>query len=115
MSMVTCFPLGPCYALRSALQGAHSTGRWNTDVDVELAGEYRDMQQWQYKVAFVDYRGRISVEGQEQLIQQERRTAFVRAFLDSLGTEGWELVSVQPVEPQSAYYVFKRPIASGAS
>ena len=73
------------------------------------------MQQWHYKVAFVDYRGRISVEGQERLIQQERRTAFVRAFLDELGAEGWELISVQPIEPQSAYYVFKRPIASGGT
>jgi hypothetical protein len=73
------------------------------------------MRQWQYKVAFVDYRGRISVEGEEQLIQQERRTAFVRAFLDSLGAEGWELASIQPVEPQSAYYIFKRPALDGTS
>ena len=64
---------------------------------------------WEYKVAFVDYRGRISVEGQEVLIGQERRTAFVRRFLDRLGRDGWELAGIQPLSPQSAYYVLKRP------
>jgi len=67
------------------------------------------MPQWEYKVAFVDYRGRISVEGQEQQIGDERRTAFVRRFLEDLGREGWELAGIQPLSPQSAYYVLKRP------
>jgi hypothetical protein len=67
------------------------------------------MQAWEYKVAFVDYRGRISVEGHETVIANERRTAFVRRFLDSLGSGGWELVGIQPLGPQSAYYLFKRP------
>lgn len=67
------------------------------------------MQNWEYKVAFVDYRGRISVEGQETLIGQERRTTFVRRYLDTLGSAGWELNGIQPLSPQSAYYVFKRP------
>jgi hypothetical protein len=67
------------------------------------------MPAWEYKVAFIDYRGRISVEGQEQLIGEERRTAFVRRFLDALGRDGWELSGIQPLSPQSAYYVFKRP------
>jgi len=66
------------------------------------------MPQWEYKVAFVDYRGRISVEGQEQRIGDERRTAFVRRFLEDLGREGWELAGIQPLSPQSAYYVLKR-------
>jgi hypothetical protein len=66
------------------------------------------MQQWEYRVAFVDFRGRISIEGQETLIKQERRTAFVRTFLDSMGADGWELVSIQPIESQSGYYIFKR-------
>ncbi len=71
---------------------------------------------WEYKVAFVDYRGRISVEGQEVLIGQERRTAFVRRFLDQLGRDGWELAGIQPLSPQSAYYVLKRPaIERGAA
>jgi hypothetical protein len=71
------------------------------------------MQQWEYRVASVDVRGRISLEGQETLIQQdERRTAFVRGFLDRQGSEGWELVGIQPVGAQSAYYIFKRAITN---
>jgi hypothetical protein len=66
------------------------------------------VQQWEYKVAYIDYRGRISVEGEELLIGSERRTAFVRRFLDSVGKDGWELAGIQPLSPQSAYYVLKR-------
>jgi hypothetical protein len=66
-------------------------------------------KQWEYKVASVDYRGRISIEGQETLIGNERRTAFLREFLDSLGAESWELVSIQPLGQHDAYYIFKRP------
>lgn len=77
------------------------------------------MQQWEYKVAFIDYRGRISVEGEEIAIGAERRTAFLRRFLDSVGSAGWELAGIQPLSPQSAYYVLKRLAAqqpaSGAS
>ena len=69
------------------------------------------MQRWEYKVAFVDYRGRISVEGEEVLIGDERRTAFVRRFLDDGGKDGWELAGIQPLSPQSAYYVMKRAAA----
>ena len=69
------------------------------------------MQRWEYKVAFVDYRGRISVEGSEMAIGEERRTTFVRRFLDGMGQEGWELAGIQPLSPQSAYYVLKRPQA----
>jgi hypothetical protein len=67
------------------------------------------MNAWEYQVAFVDFRGRISVEGQETTIGNEHKTAFVRRYLDTLGREGWELVGVQPLSPHSAYYVFKRP------
>jgi hypothetical protein len=70
------------------------------------------MLQWEYKVASVDYRGRISVEGQETLIGAERRTAFLRQFLDTLGAQGWELVSMQPLSQHDAYYIFKRPRAA---
>jgi hypothetical protein len=66
------------------------------------------MQGWEYRVAYVDYNGRISVEGEETLIGQERKTGFVRKFLDRLGKEGWDLTAVQPVSPHAAYYVFKR-------
>lgn len=68
--------------------------------------------QWEYKVAFVDYRGRISLEGHETLIGEERRTSFVRRFLDGLGRDGWELTGIQPLSPQSAYYLLKRPLTS---
>ncbi|GER87395.1 hypothetical protein KDW_15570 [Dictyobacter vulcani] len=67
------------------------------------------MVQWAYKVVYVDYRGRISCEGTETLIGNERRSAFVRRYFDSIGREGWELASNQPLTSNSAYYVFKRP------
>lgn len=70
------------------------------------------MQSWEYRVAYVDYSGRISVEGEETVIGQERKTAFVRRFLDRLGKEGWDLTAVQPISPHAAYYVFKRPSGS---
>ncbi len=67
------------------------------------------MQAYAYQVVYIDYRGRISAEGRETLIANERRTTFVRRYLDGLGREGWELVGIQPLSPHSAYYVFKRP------
>ena len=77
------------------------------------------MDSYQYYVAFIDFRGRISAEGKETVIGNERRTAFVRRYLDSLGSEGWELVGIQPMSPHTAYYVFKRPgrgaVEGGAS
>ena len=74
------------------------------------------MQAWEYKVAYVDFSGRISVEGRETRIGEEHRTGFVRRFLDDLGREGWELVAMQPLSPRSAYYVLKRPSeAAGGS
>jgi hypothetical protein len=75
------------------------------------------MQAWEYKVAYVDFSGRISVEGRETRIGEEHRTGFVRRFLDDLGREGWELVTIQPLSPRSAYYVLKRPseAASGSA
>jgi hypothetical protein len=72
------------------------------------------MAQWAYKVAYIDYRGRISSEGEEVHIgEYERRSTFARRYLNSLGQNGWELVSVQPLSGNSAYYVFKRPAQDG--
>lgn len=71
------------------------------------------MGQWAYKVVYVDYRGRISCEGVETLIGNERRSSFVRRYFNSIGRDGWELVSVQPLTSNSAYYVFKRPAQEG--
>ncbi|TMC22505.1 MAG: hypothetical protein E6J34_05975 [Chloroflexi bacterium] len=71
------------------------------------------MGQWVYKVVYIDYRGRISCEGEETLIGNERRSAFARRYMDSLGKENWELVGIQPLAPNSAYYIFKRPAQAG--
>jgi hypothetical protein len=65
-------------------------------------------QAFQHRVAYIDYHGRISEEGQETAIANERRTTFVRKYLDGLGHDGWELVGIQPVNQHAAYYVFKR-------
>src|SRR5260370_33879830 len=66
------------------------------------------MAQWAYKVAYIDYRGRISSEGLETLIGNERRSTFARRYLNTLGKDGWELVGIQPLTANSACYVFKR-------
>ncbi|HEX4206675.1 MAG TPA: hypothetical protein VHZ51_21250 [Ktedonobacteraceae bacterium] len=71
------------------------------------------MAQWAYKVAYIDYRGRISCEGQETLIGDERRSTFARRYMNTLGHDGWELVGIQPLTANSAYYVFKRPAQEG--
>ncbi|HET7640975.1 MAG TPA: hypothetical protein VFK47_19860 [Ktedonobacteraceae bacterium] len=71
------------------------------------------MAQWAYKVSYIDYRGRISSEGLETLIGNERRSTFARRYMNTLGKEGWELVGIQPLTANSAYYVFKRPAQEG--
>jgi hypothetical protein len=73
------------------------------------------MTQWAYKVVYIDYRGRISCEGVETLIGNERRSAFARRYMDGLGEGGWELVGIQPLASNSAYYIFKRPKQEGDS
>lgn len=72
------------------------------------------MAQWAYKVAYVDYRGRISCEGLETLRgDNERRSTFARRYMNTLGKDGWELVGIQPLTGNSAYYVFKRVAQEG--
>ncbi len=66
------------------------------------------MGQWAYKVVYIDYRGRISCEGLETLIGDERRSTFARRYMNGLGREGWELVGIQSLTSNSAYYIFKR-------
>ncbi len=70
-------------------------------------------QQFAYKVVYIDYRGRISSEGLETLISNERRSTFARRYLNSLGKEGWDLVGIQSLTSNSAYYIFKRPAQEG--
>ena len=53
---------------------------------------------WEYKVSYVDFRGRISSEGVEFVRQPgEHRTGFMRRYLDTLGQEGWEVSAVHPL------------------
>lgn len=71
-------------------------------------------QRFEYKVVYVDFRGRISVEGDETLIQEgERMTAFGRRVLNGLGVQGWELVAIQHQPMGAAFHIFKRPLAEG--
>ena len=69
------------------------------------------MANWEYKVAYVDFRGRISSEGVEFIRQQgEHRTAFGRRYLDALGQEGWEVAAVHPlIRMETSYFILKRP------
>jgi len=71
-------------------------------------------QRFEYKVVYADLRGRVSVEGDETLIQEgDRMTAFGRRYLNSLGVQGWELVAIQHQPMGAAFHVFKRPLAAG--
>jgi hypothetical protein len=77
------------------------------------------MANWEYKVAYIDFRGRISSEGVEFIRQPgdgEHRTSFAKRYLDTLGKEGWEIAGVQPLlRMETGYFVFKRPAtAAGA-
>jgi hypothetical protein len=39
----------------------------------------------------------------------ENRTAFMKRYLDTLGSEGWELTGVHPlVRTESSYVILKR-------
>lgn len=75
-------------------------------------GEDNTMTQWEYKVVYVDFRGRISAEGAEFIRKSgEHRTEFVRRYLDVLGKEGWDLAGIQPLQRlENSYFVMKRPL-----
>ena len=74
------------------------------------------MPKWEYRVVYVDPRGRISCEGVEFVRQSgENRTAFMKRYLDTLGDEGWDLSGIHPlVRMESSYMVFKRAKAAAA-
>lgn len=74
------------------------------------------MANWEYKVAYVDFRGRISSEGVEFVRQPgEHRTSFVTRYLDSLGKDGWEVAALHPLlRMETSYFVLKRPARAGA-
>lgn len=74
-------------------------------------------QKWEYRVVYVDPKGRISAEGVEFLRQSgENRTAFMRRYLDALGEEGWEVTGVHPlIRMESSYVLLKRQKAETAA
>jgi hypothetical protein len=73
--------------------------------------EANQLAAWEYKIAYVDFRGRISSEGVEFIRQQgEHRTSFVTRYLTALGQEGWEVAAVHPlIRTESSYFILKRP------
>ena len=74
------------------------------------------MDQWEYRVAYVDSRGRISCEGVEFIRQSgEHRTTFVSRYLSALGREGWSLSGIQHLgRSETAYFVLQRPHSATA-
>jgi len=71
------------------------------------------MDQWEYRVVYVDTRGRISADGVEFIRQSgEHRTAFVSKYLSAMGKEGWMLNGIQLLRPDTAYYVLRRPLVA---
>ncbi len=75
------------------------------------------MNAWEYKVCYVDFRGRISAEGVEFIRKSgEHRTGFVRQYLETLGKEGWEMTGILPLgRPESSYFILKRPAEAETS
>lgn len=74
------------------------------------------VEQWEYRVAYVDSRGRISCEGVEFIRQSgEHRTSFVSRYLSALGREGWSLSGIQHLgRAETAYFVLQRPLSAPA-
>ncbi len=71
------------------------------------------MDQWEFRVAYVDTRGRISADGVEFIRQSgEHRTTFVSKYLSAMGKEGWALQGIHLLRPDTAYYVLQRPLTA---
>ncbi|RLT41250.1 MAG: hypothetical protein DWI58_09150 [Chloroflexi bacterium] len=75
------------------------------------------MDQWEYRVAYVDSRGRISCEGVEFIRQSgEHRTTFASRYLSALGRDGWSLSGIQHLgRSETAYFVLQRPLTATAA
>jgi hypothetical protein len=73
-------------------------------------------EKWEYRVVYVDPRGRISCDGVEFVRQSgENRSAFVTRYLDTLGDEGWDMAGIHPlIRTESSYIIMKRPKATAA-
>jgi hypothetical protein len=74
-------------------------------------------QKWEYRVVYVDPRGRISCEGVEFVRQSgENRTAFLKRYLDTNGAEGWTIAGIHPlVRTEASYVILQRPKADEAA
>lgn len=74
-------------------------------------------QKWEYRVVYVDPRGRISCEGVEFVRQTgENRTAFLKRYLDIQGAEGWAIGALHPlVRTEASYIILQRPRAEEAA
>ena len=74
-------------------------------------------QKWEYRVVYVDPRGRISCEGVEFVRQSgENRTAFLKRYLDTNGAEGWAIGGIHPlVRTEASYIIMQRPLAEAAA
>ena len=69
---------------------------------------------FEFRVVYVDPRGRISCEGVEFVRQSgENRTAFLKRYLDTQGDEGWSIAGVHPlVRTEASYVMLQRPKAA---
>lgn len=69
------------------------------------------LDQHEYRVAYVDFRGRISSDGVEFIRRSgEHRTGFVARYLNALGQEGSALAGIHPlVRSESSYFILQRP------
>jgi len=74
-------------------------------------------QKWEYRVVYVDPRGRISCEGVEFVRQSgENRTAFLKRYLDINGAEGWAIGGIHPlVRTEASYIILQRQKAEEAA
>ena len=74
-------------------------------------------QKYEYRVVYVDPRGRISCEGVEFVRQSgENRTAFLKRYLDTQGEEGWAIAGVHPlIRMEASYVMLQRPKAEAAA
>jgi len=74
-------------------------------------------QKFEYRVVYVDPRGRISAEGVEFVRQSgENRTSFLKRYLDTQGEEGWAIAGVHPLfRMEASYIMLQRPKAEAAA
>jgi hypothetical protein len=74
------------------------------------------MEQTEYRVAYVDFHGRISSEGVEFIRRSgEHRTGFVMRYLNALRREGWALSGIHPLRrSESSYFIMQRPFEADA-